>query len=83
MRNGHIVKIERQETMAKIYIHDSDGCEFIVNEVGNELDDLVIHRYLCGKALAGELLAPGNVAKKLWKEDLEERKWWLNGDWRD
>lgn len=61
--------------MAVIHIHTGGGCEAIVREVGNELSDEEIHRWMCPNEPCCNIDL-GTVWKKACEEHLE--KW---GEW--
>jgi len=51
--------------MAIIYTHSGGGCEAITKEVGNELSDVEIHRFLCSQAAIREIIFSGGFSKKV------------------
>lgn len=54
--------------MAIIYIYPGGGCEAIIREIGNELLDVEIHRWLCPATAEYQVDMPGGISKKACKE---------------
>ena len=63
--------------MALIHIHNTDGCEAIVKEVGNELLADEIHRHLCGLPVEFRVTFKGGIGKRVCRfHEKKFSEWW-------